>query len=39
MASILVVMHVYWLCYMIKAMLAYLSKQDVVNIYDAQKTQ
>jgi hypothetical protein len=39
MASLLVVMHVYWLCYLIKAMLAYLAKQDVVNIYDVHKTQ
>jgi len=27
MASLLVIMHVYWLCYLIKAAKAYISKQ------------
>jgi hypothetical protein len=39
MASLLVIMHVYWLCYLIKAAKAYISKQEVVNVYDVHKNQ
>lgn len=39
MAMVLVMMHIYWLFYMIKCMFAYIEKEEVVNVYDANKTQ
>ena len=39
LASILVAMHIYWLFYMIKSMIAYIRKQEVINVYDVHKSQ
>jgi len=37
LAAVLVVMHIYWLLYMIKSAFAYASKEEVVNVYDVVK--
>jgi hypothetical protein len=39
LAFALVMMHIYWLFYMIKSMLAYIEKEEVVNVYDVVKDQ
>lgn len=37
LASVLVIMHVYWLIYLLNSFKAFLTKSDVVNLYDTPK--